>query len=698
MKKILSLLLVAVMVMGIFTACVSAPAPTTPTTEVTPNTTPADATEPSVTGEEVVKQAPVLQAMVDAGTLPDLADRLPVEADVYVETDNAPTETPNYGGTLRTNNGGKWYFGPITEEPLFRLLDDGTVAPNVAKGYEVSEDGLTYTIHLREGMKWSDGEPFTAEDCVYYYNYILVTDVDNETGKVTKSYTTKYYNWYMSADPASNGMLRPAQVRYVDDTTFTITLYSPKPTMLQAICIDNKWMFFPKHWYKDVIAYDEAQPHWSGETDLKALGGEGLVTLTEEQAVANAKDRDALYTFDDYNMLSKELCYYYWQYAGRPTIRPWVLTSAMTESNLVFERNAYFWKVDGEGRQLPYVDSIEFVGMDDSLRAQEIMAGNIDFAGFGNDEFPTYKAGEASGCYNIKYLIGTSWSTMDLQLNQTYKDDQYAKLFSEIDFRHALSIGVDRNEMNNILYNGMATPSQTAAPEGSPYYIPGAPEKWIELDVDTANSLLDGIDMISNELNADGFRTFVDGPDAGKAITLEIETTGDETSAKAIALLGTYYKKLGIQVVEVPNTDNNARNEKLYVGDVAMASLYSTATFNPMLRPDAVAANRNNLCWTGKYGLEHQDHRTPEAGSAMEDLIDATLALVSASNMEELQAAGDRIVQSHHDNTWTIGYLNDSNQFYAANNRVRNFNDHFVMCDELRFLGYGKPYTWFIQE
>ena len=209
-------------------------------------------------------------------------------------------ETPLYGGTMRTNNGGMWYLGPIAEEPLFRLLEDGSVEPNVAKGYDLSEDGLTYTIHLREGMKWSDGTPFTATDCVYYYNYVLVTEVDAQTGEVTKSNTTKYYNWYMSADPNDGDKLKPAQVRYVDDTTFTITLYSPKPLLLQSIAIDNKWMFCPKDWYKDIMAVNMDEPHWSGETDLKLIGGEGLVTVTEEDALANAKARSELYTFEDY--------------------------------------------------------------------------------------------------------------------------------------------------------------------------------------------------------------------------------------------------------------------------------------------------------------------------------------------------------------------------------------------------------------
>jgi peptide/nickel transport system substrate-binding protein len=699
-KKVVSTVLAACMVVGMLSGCgdtteTVTPLPTQQTTET------QEKEETTTAPVEVVKESPMLTSMVSSGSIPALEERLPAAADVYVESEYSPKgETPVYGGTMRTNNNGMWYFGPIAEEPLFRMLDDGSVEPNVAKGYDLSADGLTYTIYLRDGMKWSDGTPFTATDCVYYYNYVLVTDVDNETGKVTKSNTTKFYNWYMNADPNDDGKLKPVQVRYVDDTTFTINLYSPKPTLLQAICIDNKWMFCPKEWYKDIMANDAEKPHWSGETDLKLIGGEGLTTVTEEEALANAKARSELYTFEDYTKLCDQLGYRYWQYAGRPTLRPWNITSALTDQTLVFERNPYYWKVDNDGRQLPYVDKIEYVSMDANLVSQEIMAGNIDFAGFGASDFPTYKAAEESGCYVIKDMISPCWTQSSIQLNQTYKDEQYRALFEQIDFRHALSIGVDRVEMNSILFNGMDMPQQVAAPEGTAEFIAGAPTKWIEYDEQQANALLDGIEMISNDLNADGFRTFVDGANAGKAITLEIETTADDpTAAQAVALLAQYYKKLGIQVVEVSNTDNNKRNEKYYAGDVAMASYEGgTSVFNVMLRPDYLAANRSNTCWIGKYGMEHQDAITPEPGTPIAEIVDATVELVRASTMEELKAAGDKILQNHFENTWIISFLNDSSSRYAANRRIHNWNDGFVMCDELRYLGYGKPYTWFIQE
>ena len=646
---------------------------------------------------DIVKESPILTEQVAAGTLPALEDRLPAEADVYVETEYSPDEEPVYGGTLRTYNGGMWYYGPFAEEPLFRLLDDGTVEPNVAKGYDLSDDGLVYTIYLRDGMKWSDGTPFTATDCVYYYNYVLVTDVDNETGKVTKSNAGRYYSWYQTAD--EEGVMRPAQVRYVDDTTFTITLYSPKPTLLQAIAIDNKWMFAPKEWYKDIMINDASAPHWSGESDLKLIGGEGLPTITEEDALKNALAKSELYNFENAAKLGDQLGYRYWQYAGRPTLRPWNIVSALTDQTLVFERNPYYWKVDAEGRQLPYIDTVEFVNMDASLYVQEKIAGNLDLTRFDSADFPMYKASEAASQYQVMVEVSPNWAAATLELNQAYRDPQYRELFANIDFRHALSIAADREEINEIVYNGMNNVAQFAAAEGTADYIEGAAEKWIEFDVDAANALLDGIEGISKDRNSDGWRTFVGGEHDGQAITIELETCADNAAqATLVALLAQYYKEIGIQIVESNNTDGAARNEKFYTGDGYMGAVNSAqGSFNIVLRPDSVAANRNNTAFVGKYALEHADAMTPEPGSPMEELVNATVDLLNASTMEEKQAAAARIAQSHYDNTWVIGFVVSNQTYDAVSNWVHNFRQGFVNCDELRFLGNTRPYTWYIE-
>lgn len=704
MKRVIAMLLAVLSVCLLLAGCTPKADPSgtdNPTGAVTAK--PADnggkpgSDNPAAVADDLERESPMLAEMVAAGKLPAVGERLPIAADIMVETEKTP-DNPKYGGTLRRNNGGQWDFGPFCEEPLFRLTEDGGVTANVAKGYDVSADGLTYTVYLREGMKWSDGEPFTAEDVVYYYNYMLITDVNPETGAVTNSFTGNYYNWYKTTDPA-DGLTKPAIITKVDDYTFQIKLYAPKPLILQAIAIDNKWMFAPKHWYKDIVAFDSSKPHWSGVEDAALVGGNGLTDLTEEQAVKNAAAKSELYQFDNYTSLGNALGYLYWNYAGRPTLRAWNITSALTETVLVFERNPYFWKTDAAGRQLPYMDYVEMVTMDNGLYAQEMLAGNIDMNAIELPDLATYKAGETTGNYTVYSSIQPNWTSCSVELNQSYKDEQYAELFSNIDFRHALSIAVDRHEMNEILYNGLAEEAQCAAPNGTDQYVEGASEKWTEYNPDAANALLDGIDTISNDLNADGYRYWLGGANEGQTILILLEGHEKCNSASAIALLAKYYKAIGIQMVEVSNTARNTRQSKVTSGNEVMA-LYeeNLNVFNPAVRPDRVGANRNICTWVGLYGLEHANPLTPKAGSEMEKVVENTKKLATATTVEEAKECGDKMVQSMIDNTWIIGFCRNTMKLTALSNKVKNYDPNYISCDELRFYGNTKPYTWFIEE
>ena len=150
--------------------------------------------------------------LTEASVYGDVADRLPVASDVMVE-DASYLTIGTYGGELRRSaGGGNWDAGKPIEEGLFRFNVSGAVEPNVAKGYAINDDATVYTIYLREGMKWSDGEPFTAEDCVWFYNAVCLNKVD---GKGVR-------NCHKDA----NG--DPAVVEKVDDTTFTVTFGTPK--------------------------------------------------------------------------------------------------------------------------------------------------------------------------------------------------------------------------------------------------------------------------------------------------------------------------------------------------------------------------------------------------------------------------------------------------------------------------------------
>ncbi|MBQ7655047.1 MAG: hypothetical protein IJS41_00915, partial [Clostridia bacterium] len=162
--------------------------------------------------EAAYTQSPYL----DGQNLPAVEDRLPVASDIMVEN---VADIGQYTDSITLMQGGssKWGPGKPTEEALFRFRTDGTVEPNVAKGFDVNEDCTVWTIYLREGMKWSDGVPFTSEDCRFFYENCLLTGF---TGKSA---------WEAVKAADENGEMQLAKLDIIDDYTFTMTFASSKP-------------------------------------------------------------------------------------------------------------------------------------------------------------------------------------------------------------------------------------------------------------------------------------------------------------------------------------------------------------------------------------------------------------------------------------------------------------------------------------
>ena len=185
-RKTIVLLVMMTVMVSMLAGC-TGDKPATETSEQKTPTPAADTTKPAATGDSTTsaapetktskyKEAPNLKALVDAGKLPPVEERLPDPEDVMVERKDS---VGTYGEAFNFTYGGKgsqWFYGKLTEEALFRFKTDGTVEPNVAKGYDVNDDATVYTIYLRKGMKWSDDEDFTADDVIFFYNEMCVIE------------------------------------------------------------------------------------------------------------------------------------------------------------------------------------------------------------------------------------------------------------------------------------------------------------------------------------------------------------------------------------------------------------------------------------------------------------------------------------------------------------------------------------------
>lgn len=604
------------------------------------------------------KEAPMLAELVKAGTLPPLAERLPKQTDIMVE----PTveEIGQFGGELRipwTGSGDRWKVGQPTEEALFRFKKDGSgVEPNVAKSYEVNADSTEFIIHLREGIKWSDGVPFTADDVIFYWEHMLKKE----------TFGKKVYDAYYSIDPVS-GDKALAEITKVDDYTFKVVHKYPSVQFLERVAIDNKWFFAPAHFQKTIL------PEFVGE----------------EKALEIAKK----WGFEDLKSFGQATGYYYWVRPEIPTLRAWVAKNDPESDQFIMERNPYYWKTDIEGNQLPYIDRIVSTKVQDpSQQVLGTLSGDFNLNWFGAKDFTVLKENEKKGDYRVIQWLTTDWAPggVSVQLNQTTENPDMRGLFQDIRFRQALSVGVDRGEIVEIVTNGISDPVQASVAEGLIGYQDGWRDQWTEYDPAKANQLLDELGLTKR--GSGNFRQFPNGKDV---VIDFIENTTDTGSF--LELIKKYYETLGIKV-NVKVVDKATHDEMKYANQIP-ATTESIAAVNVSLRPDALVPLRVLTPWYGMYGLYTQsggkEGVKPEGDVAQ--ILEYWDKIKASKTTDEINQWANEIYKIHMKNQWVIGYASPTPQLITASNNIRNIPDNLVWADEFRSLGHAHPAQFFIK-
>jgi peptide/nickel transport system substrate-binding protein len=422
--------------------------------------------------------------LVQSGKLPPVAERVGAEPMVLTPVDGVRS----YGGNLRqlyTGAGDEsWLWTFYGYEPLLRWniqMDD--VVPNVAEGYTVNADATEYTFDLREGMKWSDGEPFTAHDIVFFVEHV----------QPDANIDPQYRFSFITPD---DGMHAEA----IDDYTVKVTFARPKsmfPLMLAGA--SGIWVgTYPQHYLEQY--HGDFNPN--ADAEAKAAG----FVSWQERFVA---------MHDLYTNLEK------------PTINPWLFTRRADDTQLITaERNPYYWKVDDQGNQLPYLDgSTMEVVKDFEVMLLKLLNGEVDY----NARYINTPANRAVMYDNadragLKFfeIVNPAASPIQIHINQTAQDPVLRELFSNRDVRIALSLGLDRQEMIDIVYAGQGTPHQISPrPEETRFYDEEMGTQFVEHDPARANELLDAAGY--DKRDANGWRLSPDG----KPINFVITTRAD---------------------------------------------------------------------------------------------------------------------------------------------------------------------------
>lgn len=485
---------------------------------------------PAASGESAL-EAPALAEMVAAGELPALADRLPanpkvIGPGVLLSEANTPDWAPGrYGGTLNSSHSVADWAPDIfvmLNEPLLQAPDLSVqnIQGNVLESFEVSDDNTEFIFHMRQGMKWSDGEPVTTEDVRFTYENIYGNEKLYASG-VPNRFRTGY---------ASSG--EPMTLEIVDDFTFKMKAAAPYGGFLRNITIEG-WNGYtelvnPAHILK------QFHPDFTSMDDLKPLLE--AENLTEEWW--QLFDMRWCQNWD----ATADRC------IGYPTLNPWVSVASETPGVKVFERNPYYWKVDTEGKQLPYIDKIVSLQVEDvEMVNQRVLTGDIDFLreSTGLVKVPLYKENEASGGYRT-VLLDMHVDSSILYLNQTFENETWRQLAQDLRFRQALSLAVNRQEIIDSIYYGFAS---------LPLVSVG--EEFSQYDVERANALLDELGM--TERDGEGYRLAPDGSN----FTILLEHAAHAPDLEPVAeLLTEQLREVGIRI-QIKRIDSQLWSERL---------------------------------------------------------------------------------------------------------------------------------------
>ena len=415
------------------------------------------------------------------------------------------------------------------------------------------------------------------------------------------------------------------------------------------------------------------------------IDGDTETALAEGNAICGG-------SFVDVGKMGKELLYYFWNYPGVPTLNPYVLSTEAGKNNIKGEyyeyvRNPYYWKVDANGQQLPYIDKI--TGLTVSNVDQQLMLlldGTVDFQTVAMEDIPTVL--ESKTKINIYQWGTTGWGDTGSQLhfNLNVDDANLKALFNNKDFRQGMSICVDREEVAGIYSGGWCLPGQAAPQIGALGYSEEWANQWTEYDVNKAKTLFEQAGLV---MGSDNFYDFADGTD----FVLNIVSVADSGAADTYKILEPYFRAAGIKCTFKDSDRGNIDNDLMANAVQCMLSpVTGIGDISIALKPNAMIPGKaTNVAW---YGTMKKENATGDLLKLIE-LYEQLAKTGDAAARQDLEL---QMLKLHQENQWTLAYVQSDLQYWAVNDRIKNFPDGAVASDIYRDLGIAHCQCWFIQE
>jgi peptide/nickel transport system substrate-binding protein len=603
-------------------------------------------------------ETPLFAEKVAAGDMPGVAQRLPKGPSIVRMTEGKVIG--RQGGALRT------LIGRAKDVRLFvvygyaRLVgynEKFELLPDILKSVEV-EEGRRFTFKLRPGHKWSDGHPFTAEDFRYWWEDVANNKRTSPAGPPRLM--------------LSDG--QPPSFEMLDETTVRYTWPKANPFFLPRLAgASPLFIYRPAHYLK----------HYHGKyADPKVL--KKLLRKHRTRSWASLHNRfDNMYRFDNPKL---------------PTLQPWVNQTRPPATRFIGLRNPYYHRVDEKGRQLPYIDKVIMIVSDGKLIAAKAGTGEVDLQArslaFNNLTF--LRENEKAGAFETYLWRIAKGSHLALFPNMNAADPVWAKLMRDVRFRRALSLGVDREAVNESLYFGLAIMGNNTLLPESPLFRKDYQKQWAEYDPDMASELLDEIGL--TEYDDDDIRLMPDG----RPLEIIIETAGEDTEqTDALELIAESWAEIGVKLYIKPSQREVFRN-RIFAGQAVMSiwSGLENGVASAASNPEELApTSQQQLMWPkwGQYydtsGKMGQAPDMPEA----RELSRLAAAWIETADPARKEQIWHRMLAIHADQVYSIGVVSGVQQPVVVKHGVKNVpRDGIYNWDPGAHFGIYRPDTFWL--
>ena len=602
-------------------------------------------------------ETPSLAAEIDARRLPRIRERVPEEP--FISSFSTPGAViGKHGGELHMLIGRAQDIRMMVVYGYARLVGydaNFNLVPDILEKVDVEHDRV-FTLHLRRGHRWSDGQPFTAEDFRYWWEDVAHNKRLSPYG-VPKT-------MIVDGKEAAFAVIDPFTVRFSWD--------SPNPYFLPALAgASPLYIYRPAHYLKQF--HEKYADAAKLKAEVKEAGARNWAQLH------NRKDNQ--YKNDNPDL---------------PTLDPWIVQTAPPADRFVFLRNPYFHRIDAEGRQLPYIDRVIMSVVDGRILPAKTGSGETDLQarGLTFNNYTFLRQASKRNDFSVELWKTARGAQLALYPNLNASDPVWRGLNRDVRFRRALSLAINRHEINQVAYFGLALEGGNTVLPGSPLYRPEDRAAWSRFNLAEANRLLDDVGLTKR--NDQGVRLLPDG----RPLEIIIETAGEDTEqADVLELIHDSWLDAGVKLFIKPSQREVFR-DRIFAGDTTMSiwpGLENGLVTADMAPDEFAPTSQQQLQWP-KWG--EYIETSGKSGEKPEDpLVQKLLSLHAAwRNAASIDARRDiwrQMIEINADQVYSIGLIAGVKQPVVLSRQLRNVPKEGVYNFEPgAFFGIYHPDTF----